>query len=64
MEYASQRCEEDELDNFFKGQHSRTKNTFEANERLGHMGIIKHHFLIGGNQLEMNIHRNNGCSEA
>ena len=65
MEYASQRHEKDKLDNsIFKGQHSRTKTTFEANKRLHHMGIIEKYFLIGGNRLEMDTLGNNGSYEA
>lgn len=48
------------MDNsLFKGQTSRTKN-----ERLGHKGLTGKYFLIGGNQLEMNIPGNDGSYEA
>lgn len=41
------------MDDFFKGQYSKTKTVSETNERLDHIGIIEKHFLIRGNQLEI-----------
>lgn len=52
------------MDDFFKGQYSKTKTVSETNERLNHIGIIEKHFLIRGNQLERDIPGNDGSYEA